>query len=157
MSADFHDRAAGGQDRAGVAETIKRLNREMIADWEREDAFDSWVARFADDEARREGLPLLVVIHTSYATPEEMEANFRPMLANRQTHVTMGDEYVAVLSEDAAVHFGQFTFTTTENRQTEGPFMAGATTIWVRKGGQWKILHYHQSWPSDSPVPAGAS
>jgi hypothetical protein len=144
------------EQRSTIANEVRAANGEMVAAWGNEDAFQAWAGRFAEPNhaARHGGVPFLVVKAVTYATAQDVENTFRTMLADRRTNVTMGNESVAVLSPDAAVHFGEFTYTLTRGGSTEGPFAAAATSGRGRDGGTWKLLHYHQSWPGDQPVPA---
>jgi len=58
----------------------------------------------------------------------------------------MGEVYIAVLSTDHAVHVykAKWSMTNKDGEVTgEGPLTA--TTVWIRKNGEWKVLHFHQS------------
>jgi outer membrane murein-binding lipoprotein Lpp len=143
-------------ERAEIAAEIKQRNQDLLAAWAQEDAFDAWMALHADENHPSwvEDRCLLTLSGASYGSQAEMDAAFRAMLSDRTTQVTMKDEFVAVLSANHAVHFGDFTWSVTRNGVTSEEFLGTATTIWTLEGDEWKILHYHQSWPSTTPVPA---
>lgn len=143
-------------ERAEIAKTIMQRNQDLLAVWAKPDAFDAWMDLHADEnhQAWIDNKHLLVINHTSHKSKTKMDTELRDMLSDRTTQVTMKDESVAVLSRTAAIHFGDFTFSVTRNGETSENYLAAATTVWILEGNEWKILHYHQSWPTKTPVSA---
>lgn len=141
-------------ERQEIAAEIEDRNRDLLEVWAQEDAFDEWMELYVDDEhsAWAEDPFMLTVSGNTFESRQEMDEAFREVLADRTTQVTMEDESVAVLSSDLAIHFGDFTWTLTRDGETSDEYAAQGTTVWVKEGDEWKILTYHQSWPSTTPV-----
>ena len=59
----------------------------------------------------------------------------------------MVKNYIAVLSANHAVHVYKANYSITNLKGETGPELPQTvTTVWVRKNGEWKILHSHDSW-----------
>jgi len=82
------------------------------------------------------------------ADVDAIRAYWEPAQETRSgTNLIPSQEHVAVLSRDAAVHVykGDWNVMDLEgNVSAQGPITA--TTVFVREDGEWKQLHYHQSW-----------
>lgn len=143
-------------EREEIAAAIKQRNQDLLDVWAQQDAFDDWMALYADEKhpAWKGDRYMLTVSGNSWGSLAEMEEAFREVLVDRTTQVTMTSESVAVLSDTHAVHFGDFRWSLTRDGETSVDYLATSTTAWVLEGDEWKILHYHQSWPSTEPVPA---
>lgn len=128
--------------------TIKQLNQDLIKTWEKEDAFDAWMAMHVDDGHKlwKEGGHHLVINAVGYETKADIVV-LRDMLKDRKTHVTMTDESIAVLSATCALHYGELDVSVERAGVVSEVKKVAATTIWIKEGKDWKILHYHQSSP----------
>jgi ketosteroid isomerase-like protein len=85
---------------------------------------------------------------TVYPNDDRMREVWEPIMAGRRSQETViTNEYVAVLSENIALHVveGTYAITDTLGNTTE-PNRLSATTVWVREDGEWKMVHMHQSW-----------
>ena len=79
-------------------------------------------------------------------TKEEMDKLWRPIIGRRASDEReMMDDYVAVLSPNHAIHVlkAKSILTSREGNIIEN--LMTATTVYVKRNGEWKILHYHQS------------
>ena len=140
------------------------LDREAIAA-EVQQAFDAWLASgptndlevgtsfFMDDVAPHYiGDPVLFINRLSvYPTKARVLEVFEPSMASRSgTHYTQESSSFVVLSADAVVQAYQGTYHVTNLEGEDGPeYPQTASVLWVRHEGEWKILHYHQSWSTD--------
>jgi len=80
-------------------------------------------------------------------TKEEIEKFWRPIMARRISEEReMTDDYVAVLSPNHAIHVLKAKSIITEPEGNIWENLMTATTVYVKRNGDWKILHYHQSW-----------
>lgn len=141
-------------ERTEIAGAIEQRHQELLDAWAQQDAFDAWLAFYVDEghPDLAGGAPLLTINDRSFDTRAELEAEFREALSDRTTQVTVTDEAVVVLSPDDAVHVADFTYTITRGGETSDQYDASATTVWTRVGDEWKIVHYHQSWPVEAGV-----
>lgn len=140
------------QERSSISSTIIQRNKDLLATWAQPGSFDAWMALYADENnpAWSGGSPsMLIVNNQHFNTRAEIEETFRDLLADRATNVTMQSESVSVLSPQHALHIGDFTFSHTQGGESTDEQSASATTLWTLDGSDWKILHYHQSWPVD--------
>jgi len=139
-------------DRQTIAQTIRASNAGLFAtgatnDLEAGMAF--WVsdpqAYFVGDEA------LFLNRIVPLRTKAEIREVFGPALENRNaTTYEMVRDHVAVLSLNHAVHVYEAKYAVTDTLGNTGnQYPMTATTIWVRENGEWKILHYHQSWSTE--------
>jgi hypothetical protein len=61
-------------------------------------------------------------------------------------------DYIAVMSRDHVVYVTEGSYSITNLEGETGPeYPWTSTAVWVNKEGEWKILHYHQSW-SNTPI-----
>jgi ketosteroid isomerase-like protein len=85
-----------------------------------------------------------VVYLTREDTRKSVAGNFRAVSSVEYRWKT---RLVTVLSPDSAlvVSEGESAVTTAQGSSFTAPFVQ--TAVWVRRGGEWKILHAHQSSP----------
>lgn len=142
--------------RTTIAEAVSKRNRDMFQSWTKPDATDAFLAFFVSDDhpAWTKGESRLVINNQAWGSRKEMEEMLRPMLKERHsTDVKLKDESVAVIGPDAVIHFSHYTFTTTDDKGKSPEAEAAATGFWTHENGQWKLLHYIQSWPSPMRAP----
>jgi len=86
-------------------------------------------------------------------TLEDLDTYFRPMLGTRSsTNFTVIKDYISVMSENHAVYVKEGKYSVTNLEGETGPeYPWTSTEVWLNKNGEWKILHYHESW-SDTPI-----
>ena len=141
--------------RQEISAQIRQTNQEMFDQFKesKQENFDKWMTFYVEsNEASWMDNPAIFVNRLGILkTKESIDESWRPVVDRRGSSVMMIDEdYIAVLSMDHAVHVykGNWSVTNKDGEITgEGPYTA--TTVWVRKNGEWKILHYHQSWDTD--------
>jgi ketosteroid isomerase-like protein len=141
-------------ERQEIATAVKERSNEML-EMNMKDEFDRALTFWADssDESWM-GNPGLMV-QGIYVIPdkESFEKAFRPMSENRtSTNFTIAKDYTSVVSADCAIYVTQGTYSITNLEGETGPeYPWTSTAVWVKRDGEWKILHYHQSW-RDYPV-----
>jgi len=126
-----------------MMEEAKNINEEIFNKW-----LDLWVE--SNDESWLGNPALWVSRLQIIPTKEEIEKLWRPILGRRASEEReMTDDYVAVLSPNHAIHVlkAKSILTDSEGNTTEN--LMTATTVYVKRNGEWKILHYHQSWRPD--------
>jgi len=80
-------------------------------------------------------------------TLEKLDESWRPAIDRRASEeLEMIDDYVAVLSHDHAIYVLKAKYTINDIDGNTYENLMTATTVYVKKNGVWKILHYHQSW-----------
>ena len=142
--------------RQEIADTIREitaegLDRARVTSLEN---FNAWMADWveSDDEAWLNNPAMYVNRLNILTTKEWIDEVWRPTVERRSaTHIDIVKDYVAVLSVEHALHVFEARWSVADmsgNITSEGPMTA--TTVWTRKNGEWKTLHYHQSWDSDS-------
>ena len=118
-----------------------------------ENDLDASLAYFMDDVASQfVGEPALFLNRlVLYPSKADVRQAFEPMMARRSgTTYSLTNEYVAVLSADHAVQVIEAMYAITDTLGNTGPeYPLANTTVWVRRDGEWKILHFHQSWSTD--------
>jgi len=138
--------------RQEVADVIKQKTQEMLSLTKSED-FDKGMAFWNEDGDPSWVGNSGVMVHMTEILPtkESIETSFRPMTQSRtSTNYKINHEYVAVLSLTHAVHVYEGTFSVTDNDGNTGEeYPITATTVWILKDGEWKILHFHQSWRTE--------
>ena len=141
--------------RQKIAGEIRQRNQEHI-DLPKEikhDTFDRMKAFFVEsnDPSWIDNPALFVNRLNIIKTKESYDETFRPTVDRYSSVVyTISEDYVAVLSADHAVHVYKVKWSmTNKDGEITGEGPLTATTIWVRKNGEWKILHFHQSWTTD--------
>lgn len=98
------------------------------------------------------GNPGLFVNRTEIVpTKEAFVEYWKPSIGSRlRTNYKIGKEYFAVLSADHVVHAYEAKYSITNLQGETGPeYPMAVTAVWINKNGDWKILHYHQSWRTD--------
>lgn len=146
-----------GEQRQAIAAEIRQINQEffdlnMLMD---EEKYNKGLTFWADsDDPAWMGNPAIFVNRTSIITTNEAFDEFwRPLIGTRGiTNFTMGTDCVAVLSPDLAIHVYDAKYSITNLEGETGPeYPMTATSVFVKKDGEWKILHHHQSW-SETPI-----
>jgi len=139
-------------DRANIRTAIMQANKNLINTWKQENSTDAWLAMHASGshESKAGNGHTLILNNVHYNTVNDIKATFTKILADRTTDVTMKNESVYVVSADCAIHTGDFSFNFTRGGTKSSDFTASATTVWVKEGAAWKILHYHQSAPQST-------
>lgn len=141
--------------RLEIADSVRQKNQEMmeIAALSNEESFNKGMAYWVEssDELWM-GNPGIFVNRTEIIpTKEGIIEDYKPMIGTRaRTNYTIGNEYFAVLSADHVVHVYEAKYSITDLEGETGPeYPMTATAVWVKRDGDWKILHYHQSWRTD--------
>lgn len=144
-------------ERQEIADIIKQKNQESLALNQSMDegVYDKWMAFWLDtDDASWLGNPGAFVQGIRVIpTLEAMEKYFKPMLKSRSsTNFTVNKDYISVMSRDHTVSVLEGSFSVTNLEGETGPeYPWTSTAVWVKKDGEWKILHLHQSW-SNTPI-----
>ena len=145
--------------RQEIAAEIRQIEQELfdmntLLD---EENYNKGMSYWADsDTPEWMGNPAIFVNRTKIITTNEaLDEYFRPSIGTRGgTNFTLGTDSVAVLSPDLAIHVYDAKYSITNLEGETGPeYPMAATAVFVKKDGEWKILHYHQSW-SSTPVEA---
>jgi hypothetical protein len=144
-------------ERQEIADIIKQKNQEILALNESmdEEAFDkmmdSWLD--TDDESWLGNPGAFVQGIRIIPTLEAMEKFFRPMTKSRSsTNFMVNKDYISVMSKNHAVYVVEGKYSITNLEGETGPeYPWTSTAVWVNKNGEWKTLHYHQSW-SNTPI-----
>lgn len=136
-------------DRQAIAAEIEGLGEEMMS-LNRPEDFNAQMAFWSPDaESYFVREPALFAQGVRIIdTMEALRQFFDPSGWNRQsTDFTVASTAVAVLSPVNAVQVTEGSFHVTNMDGESGPeYPWSSTTVWVKEGGAWKILHYHQSW-----------
>jgi hypothetical protein len=144
-------------ERQEIADIIKQKSQESLALNESmdEEVYDKWMDFWLDtDDASWLGNPGAFVQGIRVIpTLEAMDKFFRPLTKSRSsTNFTVNKDYISVLSRDHAVYVTEGSYSVTNLDGETGPeYPWTSTAVWVNKDGEWKMLHYHQSW-SDTPI-----
>jgi uncharacterized protein (TIGR02246 family) len=141
-------------DRQAIADELHQLNLALNEMGETGDV-DGMVAYWVEDpSAYFVGDPALFLQSIRLLpTKDAMREFFAPMQASRSgTKFTVLKDHVAVLSPDLAVQVVEHTFSVIDTLGNAGPeYPQTSTAVWVRENGEWKMLHFHQSW-STTPI-----
>jgi hypothetical protein len=143
-------------DRQAIAAEIERLSSEMnqlsrpedqaawLTYWS--DSADSYFV--AEPAVFAQGVRILT-------TMDSFREFFDPSQWNRRsTNFTTEPSHIAVLSPDVAIQVTGGYFSITNMEGETGPnYPISLTTVWVREGDAWKIIHNHQSW-TNTPIEA---
>ena len=141
-------------DRQTIAEELRQLSlllNEFGAENDMDGILQLWVedpgAYFVGEQA------VFLQSVRLLPTKDAMMEFFTPMQTSRGgTRFTVLNDYVAVLSSDLAIQVLEQKYSVIDTLGIAGPeYPESATTVWVREGVDWKILHFHQSW-SDEPI-----
>ncbi len=133
--------AAVGEATAGWIDAVENVDLDAwLAYWHPEGQ-----SYYVDDPAMF--LNRMTVVPTVEAMREYWQQAFTVRTAQ---DIVVEEEYPAVISADAVLHVARGTYTVTDTTGTTEPAPISWTTLWVLHNGQWKILHYHQSWDSPS-------
>ena len=137
-------------DREGIAQEIRQVVQEGFEMVAANDDFEGMMASWSGDpSAYFVGEPAMYLNRLVLLTDvEAINAYWEPSIQTRSgTNMIPSQEHVAVLSPDIALHVfkGDWSVLDLEgNVSSEGPITV--TTLFVREDGEWKQLHYHQSW-----------
>ena len=138
--------------RQEIADTIRKRTQEWL-DTFREfnrgslDTFmDFWVE--SDEVSWLDNPALWTSNLTIIPTKERIKEFWLPQLDERSAHdVELVEDYVAVLSEDKAIHVFKANYRITDIEGKKGKEQTFcATNVYVRENDAWKILHHHQSY-----------
>ena len=131
--------------------------RQAVAEcWNAAEEVDTerWMSCFsAELEAEYIDQPAVFVNRINiHRTVNDVRGVWEPAFEVRSAHdIVTENEDVVVLGEDAALHVYEGTFNISDTLGTTSEYYPyTVSTVWVRKTGQWKILHLHQSWNMDS-------
>lgn len=129
------------EQKAALTDSVTAVHEKMTQLWLAAD-FDSVMPYFLN--APEVGWAWAGGIRYGY---DELSALFRPILDGIvSAEFTVADRRVDVLARDVACvrEYGVYSTTyTTGETQPRDPFVM--TTIWVRRNGEWKMLHFHES------------
>lgn len=136
-------------DRQTVADEVRQASEQWVAAWARND-IDAATAVLVDDPgAYFVGVPGVWVNNLDFVpTVEKVRAAWdREKAARSASRVFPSEESIAVLSQDHAVQVlvGEWNVTDADGVTTPN-YPLTITLVWVRQGGGWRILHWHQSW-----------
>ena len=144
-------------DRQAVAAEVKQASEGWLAAWARNDIAAAMATLVDDPGAYFVGEPGVFVNNLTFvSTVEEVRANWGPVEETRTaTRLFPSEQPIAVLSPDhaAQVIIAEWNVTDTEGVTTPNA-RQNTTLVWVREGGAWRILHWHQSW-TRTPVEGG--
>lgn len=133
------------------AEIAAEVRQTVAAFWNsvEEMDFERWVGVWiTDHDHYYQGDPMLFVNRlTIRPTAEDIREVWEPVFEARSGHsIDIGAETVAVLGEDVALHVfkAEYTVSYPEGNTTD-PAPVTVSTVWVREGTEWKMLHAHQS------------
>jgi ketosteroid isomerase-like protein len=135
--------ATGEGDAGAVAKAVLKTHHEMVAAASAADA-EGFFA-FMLDEARGPVIQDGQLFPTRAEALEVVEQGFEGVA---RVEYAYESEDVTVISEDAALLTGWGTSRVTleDGRSFERPF--AVSLVFVRKGGDWKVLHGHYSAPN---------
>jgi hypothetical protein len=139
-------------ERQEIADIIKQKNQESLALNESmgEEAYEKMMSFWLDtDDPSWLGNPGAFVQGIRVVpTLEAIDKFFRPMLKSRtSTNFTVNKDYISVMSREHVVYVVEGSYSITNLEGETGPeYPWTATSVWVNKEGEWKMLHYHQSW-----------
>jgi uncharacterized protein (TIGR02246 family) len=87
-----------------------------------------------------------VLIH-GYAAFDEMARSAFAHVASQS--ITIDDTRTSVMAHDIACVIEHIRYTQTDDEGVTGPEHTAAVTLaWVRRDGEWKVYHFHNSAPS---------
>ena len=137
------------EERQAIASEIHQVTLDDIAAAEQNN-FEALMAGYVNDpSAYFVGDPAMYLNRlTVLSDINAIREYWEPAMTTRSaTNVSIVNEYIAVLSADHAVQVYEANWSVADtlgNITSEGPMTA--TTVWIRQNGDWKVLHYHQSW-----------
>lgn len=139
-------------DRQEIADIIRKesnnwLNSITEATQENLDVFLGYFVQ-SDDSAWMNKPALWVSNFDSFLTTDQLESFWRRSIDQRTAHnMSIREGYVAVLSEDIAVHVFPYDY---EIIDTQGEILGDGksitTNVYVKRDGKWKIMHHHQTY-----------
>jgi uncharacterized protein (TIGR02246 family) len=134
-------------EKAAVVQTVTSLTKDFVTAASRADLDATF--RFFSSDADAAVLNL----GTRYTRQAIIEL-YRPIYASlRGQEIDIGQPVVAVLSPEAAVLSTQGRFTATYRSGAQVSSQFAWTLVWVRRNGQWSVLHAHQSFPEPLKTP----
>jgi hypothetical protein len=140
-------------DRQAVAAEVHQACMDWFASWGQND-LEGAMAPFAEDLAAYfVSDPALFMNNLDLLpTAARVRGVFGPALEARSaTKMTLGNEFVAVIDRDHAVQVFDARWSVTDLEGVTTPdYPLTGTVVWVREGGVWKILHYHQTWTEET-------
>jgi hypothetical protein len=129
------------EQKTALTDTVSAVHEEMMQRWLATD-FDSVMPYFLNSP--EVGWAWSGGVRYGY---DDIAALFRPILDSFESaNFAVGDRRVDVLARDAACvrEYGAYSTTyTTGMTRLRDPFVM--TTIWVRRSGEWKVLHIHEA------------
>jgi len=142
-------------EKEAIAGEILQVMQESYEAAAANDDFEGMMASWSGDpSAYFVGEPAMYLSRMMLLTDvEAIRAYWEPSTQTRGgTNLLPSDEYVAVLSPDAALHVfvGDWSVLNLEGGVSSEGRMS-ATTLFVRENGEWKQLHYHQSFDRAEP------
>jgi ketosteroid isomerase-like protein len=141
-------------DKAAIVDELDALTQELNALGTANDQEAMNAYYVTDPTAYFVGEPAMY-LHGMRLLPdnEAIREQFAPMAESRQgTTFEPQKEYTAVLSPTLAIRVAEVHWFITNNDGEVGDtFPLASTTVWVKEGEAWKILHYHHTW-SNTPV-----
>lgn len=146
-------------ERQAIADELHELNLELNRLGEANDVegmLEHWVADPSEYFVGQQAsfLQSTRLLHTK----QDIRDFFTPMQTSRsRTNFTTLSDHVAVLAPNLAVQILEQKYSVTDTLGNTGPeYPEMATTVWVKEAGEWKMLHFHQSW-SSTPIEAASS
>jgi ketosteroid isomerase-like protein len=137
------------EQKAEIADTVRQVYADFLSAGDPVDFERMMTFAHPDVEQYYVGEPAQWVnLLTVYPDNDRVREVWEPIMAGRRSQETViNDEYVAVLAENMAVHVveGTYAITDTLGNTTE-PNRLTASTVWIREGEEWKMIHMHQSW-----------
>lgn len=136
-------------DRAAIAEEVMEVAQGLRSALAAND-FEAQMTAWAENAgAYWVGDPAMYLNRLVVLTDvEAIRAYWEPAMEGRSANNLMpSEEYVAVLSPDVALHVyeGDWSVADTTGAITGEGRITG-TTVFVREDGEWRQIHYHQSW-----------
>ena len=137
-----------------IADTIKQAYQDYNNyDWKSD---PDWYSKFfvEDNDVSWMGNPGIFVHGVRFLLNKEaQDAAFKSISETRtSTNITILKDYVSVISDTIAVYTYEGKYSITNILGETGPdYPLTVSVVWIKKNGDWKILHYHHSW-SDTPI-----
>lgn len=144
------------EQRHEIADTIKLAYQDFINfDWKNNpDAVSKFYVE--DNEVSWMGNPGIFV-HGIRLLPNRAAVDdlfIRLSEGRTSTNYTILKDYVSVISEEIAVYTYEGKYSVTNLEGETGPeYPLTTSVVYLKKNGDWKMLHYHHSW-SSTPIEA---
>lgn len=140
-------------DRQAVAGEVKKASEEWIAAWARNDIEAAMGALVDDPGAYFVGEPGVWLNNLDFVpSTDEVRAVWESVPeARTATRIVTSRESIAVLSRDHAVQVWAAEWNVTDAEGLTTPnYPLTVSLVWVRHGGTWRILHWHQTFNQEA-------